>query len=173
MAARKPVVALIVAAAENGVIGLEGDMPWHQSSDLKRFRRLTMGKPLIMGRKTFEAIGKPLDGRDNIVISANPEFRAIPGVQVVATPEAAVALAEACAREREADEIMVIGGAQIYAALLPLASRIYLTRVHASPRGDAFFQDPAEAEWHVVSREVLPKRDRDDWPATLLVLQRK
>jgi len=172
MRADEPVLALIVAVAENGVIGCEGNMPWHQSTDLKRFRKLTMGKPLIMGRKTFEAIGKPLDGRDNIVITRSQDFKPPDGVEVAGSPEAAIDLGRKHARERGVSEIMVIGGAQIYAATLPLASRIYLTRVHASPCGDVHFPDPSPHDWKEISHEPLPKGDRDDWPATFVLLTR-
>ena len=161
-------IAIIVAAAENGVIGANGGLPWRLSSDLKRFRALTMGKPMIMGRKTFQSLGKPLDGRDNIVVSRDPGFRP-DGVLVAPSLEAALDLAAACAERRGSDEIMVIGGAEIYRAALPLAGRIYLTRVHARPQGDATFAPLDPARWREVSREPLPRGERDDHAATLLV----
>lgn len=162
-------VALIVAAAENGVIGHQGRMPWRLPTDLKTFRRLTMGKPVIMGRKTFQSIGKALDGRRNIVISRQPGFTAA-DVTVAASLEEAVALARSWCGT---DEIMVIGGAEIYRLALPLAARIYLTRVHAQPKGDAEFHVPAGAGWSEVSATPLPRGDKDEFACTLIVLERR
>jgi len=166
-------VALIVAVADNGVIGARGGLPWHISSDLKTFRRLTMNKPLIMGRRTFQSLKKPLDGRDNIVIAGNENFRP-PGALVVAGFEAALALARRCAKARGngADEIMVIGGTQIFEVALPLADRIYKTEVHGRPEGDAFFPALEPADWQEVERIPLPKGPRDDFAATFVVLER-
>ncbi|MCB1512084.1 MAG: dihydrofolate reductase, partial [Hyphomicrobiaceae bacterium] len=167
-----PIVAFIVAVAENGAIGYRGALPWHQRSDLKRFRKLTFGKPVIMGRATFASIGKPLDGRDNIVISRSPGF-APEGVIVCAAPAAALAVANEAAIARGSDEIMVIGGAQIYAHLLPMARRIYLTRIHASPEGDTFFPEPDPVDWSISRTEPLDQGPGDDWPATLIVFEHK
>ena len=161
-------ISLIVAAAENGVIGRNGVMPWRLPSDLKTFRRLTMGKPVIMGRKTFQSIGKALDGRLNIVVSRDAAFQA-PGAIVLASLAVAITQAKA---HTTADEIMVIGGAEIYRAALPLADRIYLTRVHAQPDGDATFQVPAKAGWREVSAMPIPKGEKDDFACTLVVLER-
>ncbi len=142
-------VSLIVAAATNNVIGLRGELPWHLPDDLKRFKRLTMGKPVVMGRLTHESIGRALPGRRNIVISRQPRYAA-EGCEVVATPEAALELAH------DADEIMVIGGGRIYAQLLPQADRIYLTRVLARPEGDAFFPELDPADWRIAGIEEHP-----------------
>lgn len=161
-------LSLIVATAENGVIGRNGVMPWRLPSDLKTFRRLTMGKPVIMGRKTFQSIGKALDGRLNIVVSRDAAFQA-PGAVVLRSLAAAIAHAKSAA---PAGEIMVIGGAEIYRAALPLADRIYLTRVHAQPNGDATFEVPTGADWHEVSRVPIPKGEKDDFACTLVVLER-
>lgn len=124
-------------------------MPWHLPEDLKRFRRLTIGKPVIMGRLTHESIGRPLPKRRNIVISRQPEYVA-PGCDVVRSPAAALEVASA------APEIMVIGGGYVYREFLPLADRIQLTRVHASPEGDAFFPSLDEDEWQTDSVEDFP-----------------
>lgn len=167
----KPVISIIVAAAENGVIGRDGDMPWHIPSDFKMFRRLTMGKPIIMGRKTFTAIGRPLDGRTNIVITRRDDLAA-DGIEVARSIDEAVAIADRAARTSGVDEIMVIGGAEIYRALLPLARRIYLTRVHAEPAGDTLFPALDPGHWCVAAREPLPRGDQDDHAATLLTLER-
>lgn len=133
-------ISLIVAVAENGIIGREGGLPWHMSRrNLKTFRRLTMGKPMIMGRRTFQSIGKPLDGRDNIVVTRDRRFD-VPGVSACPTvSEALDSRPGVLATTRGADEIMIIGGAKLYEAALPLADRIYYTIVHARPDGDRSF----------------------------------
>lgn len=164
-------LSLIVAVAENGVIGKDGRLPWRLSSDLKTFRRLTMGKPLVMGRKTYESLGRPLDGRDNIVVTRDPAFQA-EGVSAVASVDEALTLARVLAATRGADEIMVIGGAEIFRLVLPLADRIYWTEVAASPEGDTVFPPLDGGEWREVSREPLPRGPKDDVDATLTVLER-
>ena len=130
-------LSLIVAAARNGVIGRNNALPWHLPEDLKYFKRVTMGKPILMGRKTFESIGRALPGRSNLVITRNGEWQA-EGVQVVRSLEAALSLAEDIALIDGVDELMVIGGAQIYAEALPRSERIYLTEVDADVEGDAY-----------------------------------
>lgn len=166
-----PRIALVVAVARNGVIGRDGGLPWRLSSDLKMFRRLTMGKPVIMGRRTFQSLPKPLDGRLNIVITRDSAFRA-EGAVVAA--DIAAALAAACenAKATGAGEIMVIGGADIYAQVLPHADRIYWTEVHASPEGDTHFPALDPAQWTVVTREAIPRGPRDDFDAELVTLER-
>jgi len=166
-------VALVVAVAENGAIGARGGLPWHISSDLKTFRRVTMNKPLIMGRRTFQSLKKPLDGRDNIVVTRTQNFRPA-GTLVVGDFEAALALARRCAEARGsgADEIMVIGGTLIFEAALPFADRIYKTEVHGRPDGDVFFPVLAPGDWQEVARTPLPKGPRDDFLATFVVLER-
>ena len=164
-------LSLIVAVAENGVIGKDGGLPWRLSSDLKTFRRLTMGKPIVMGRRTFESIGKPLDGRDNIVVSRDPYFEAT-GVSVCDSAADALTLARVLATTRGADEVMVIGGAQIYDAVLADADRIYLTQVHARPDGDRHFPALDPHAWREVSRDELPKGPKDDFAATLIIYDR-
>jgi dihydrofolate reductase len=142
------------------VIGRDGAIPWRVPSDLKVFRRLTMGKPVIMGRKTYDSIGKPLDGRDNIVVTRNADFRAA-GVVCASSIEEALQIAKACAAGRGANEITVIGGAEIFAAMLPAADRIYLTRIHARPEGDTMFPDLDPNDWREVSRVPIPPDPRD------------
>jgi dihydrofolate reductase len=164
-------LSMIVAVAENGVIGRDGQLPWRQSTDLKTFRRLTMGRPIIMGRKTFQSIGKPLDGRTNIVVTRDVAFRA-DGVQCVASLDAAVATARPLAEASEFQEIMIIGGAELYRAAMPLATRLYLTRIHAAPSGDATFETPTDG-WQHVSSTSLPKAANDDHEATLMVWERR
>ena len=164
-------VSFVVAVAENGVIGRDGAIPWRVPSDLKIFRRLTMGKPVIMGRKTYESIGKPLDGRDNIVITRNAAFSAT-GVERAGNIEDARQSAHACAARRGVDEIMVIGGAEIFAALLPRADRIYLTRIHARPDGDTNFPDLDPTVWREVSKAAVAPDPRDTAAATLHIYER-
>lgn len=170
MSGRAARVVFVVAVAENGVIGRKGALPWRMPSDLKMFRKLTLGKPVIMGRKTFQSIGKALPGRDNLVVTRDPGFKA-DGVEVFASVDEAIARAQTLAAARGADEIAVIGGAEIFAAALPHAGRIYLTRIHGSPEGDTFFA-PDMVNWHDVSRIQLERAPGDDCDATLVVLER-
>lgn len=164
-------IALIVAAAENGVIGRGGRLPWRMPSDLKTFRRLTMGKPVVMGRKTYQSIGKPLDGRDNIVVSRDPDF-APQGVIICRTLVAGIEAATACATRRGTDEIMIIGGAEIYRQAMPFAGRIYLSRIAAQPEGDATFPEPDPAEWRLSRFESIPVDTRDEHAVVLEIYER-
>lgn len=160
-------VALIVAVAENGVIGRDGGLPWRLSGDLRYFKSVTMGKPIIMGRKTFDSIGRPLPGRPNIVISGNPGFTA-EGVDVFGGLEDAVAHAE----EMAAGEVMVIGGAGLYAAALDIADRIYLTEVHAAVDGDVTFPPFDRDGWTETSRTRESAGAKDDHDHSFVVLDR-
>ena len=146
-------ISLIVAASSNGVIGVDGDLPWRLPDDLKRFTALTTGKPVIMGRKTWESIGRPLPHRQNIVITRNPAFDA-EGCDIVATPEQAIAAAD------DSDELMIIGGGAIYSIFLDKATRIYLTRVHTEIDGDTFFADPDTQVWIEEARTSHPADER-------------
>lgn len=139
-------VSLIVAVADNGCIGINNALPWHLPEDLKYFKRVTMGKPIIMGRKTFDSIGKPLPGRTNIVITHDQNYSR-EGIKIVHSLDEALKVAEAVAHIDGQDEVMVIGGAGIYALCLPRADRLYYTRVHASVNGDAFFPSVNWSEW--------------------------
>ena len=143
---------MIVAAAENGVIGRNNALPWRLAEDLRYFKRVTMGKPIVMGRKTFESIGRPLPGRTNIVITRREAYQA-EGVRVVSGLDEALQLAEDIALIDGVEELMVIGGAEIYAAALPRAQRLYLTEVHANVEGDAVLPPVDWSEWQEVSRE--------------------
>ncbi|GAA0546694.1 dihydrofolate reductase [Rhizomicrobium palustre] len=143
-------IALIVARAENGVIGAGGGLPWHLPGDLKHFKELTLGKPCIMGRKTWESLPKkPLPGRSNIVITRNPAYQA-EGARVVESLAAAITFAEA----ENPSEIMIIGGADIFAAALPLATAVYLTEVHGAPEGDVVMPGFDPALWAEGTREM-------------------
>jgi dihydrofolate reductase len=145
-------LAIIVAVAENGVIGKDNALLWKISEDMQYFKRVTMGKPIVMGRKTYESIGRPLPGRTNIVVSRNAAFQA-EGVSVVHSLDEALALARDIAEQDGAEEVMVVGGAQIYAATLPLADRLYITEVHASVAGDAVLPAIDWTCWEETSRE--------------------
>ena len=164
-------ISLIVAVANNGVIGANGGLPWRLSSDLKTFRRLTLGKPIVMGRKTFASLGKPLDGRDNIVVTRDRDFTA-EGVSVFHSVADALILARTLARTRGSDEVMIIGGAEIYRIALPLANRIYWTAVDADPAGDVVFPPLEPGQWREVSAETLTRGPRDDHAARLIVFDR-
>ena len=148
----EPVIAMIAARARNGVIGRDGTLPWRLPEDLRFFKRVTMGKPVLMGRRTWQSIGRPLPGRTNIVVSRDPAFRA-PGAVLASDLAAGLAAARAAAREAGAAEIMVIGGAALYAALLPQAGRLYLTEIDAEIEGDTRFPEVPAAEWRRVSSE--------------------
>lgn len=141
-------ISLIVAAANNNAIGKEGSMPWHLPNDLRHFKNLTWGMPVLMGRKTFESLGKPLPGRKNIVISRQPGWSA-PGAVVVKSIEDALFIA----READMKEVMVIGGGEIYRSLFESAKRIYLTRVEAEPEADTFFPVIDPQQWHLMSQK--------------------
>ncbi|WP_265518088.1 dihydrofolate reductase [Nitratireductor luteus] len=163
-------IALVVAMAENGVIGREGGLPWRLSTDLKRFKAVTMGKPVVMGRKTWESIGKPLPGRLNIVISRDPAYR-VEGGEVVPSLDAALALAEEEAGE--AEEICVIGGGEIFRLALDRSDRLYVTHVLAEVAGDAYFPSMDATVWEVVSSEDVPAGEKDVYPTRYVVYQRR
>jgi dihydrofolate reductase len=148
-------LSLIAAVADNGTIGRNGQLPWYLPEDLKYFKRVTLGKPVIMGRKTWESIGRPLPGRTNIVISRQPDYCA-EGARVVASLPEALKLAESIAEIDGAEEAMVIGGEEIYRLALPLADRLYITEVHAEVDGDACFPPWERSEWREVRREQVP-----------------
>jgi dihydrofolate reductase len=164
-------IALVVAIAENGVIGQGGDLPWRLASDLKLFRRHTMGKPLIMGRKTFASLRRPLDGRDNIVVTRDATLD-LEGATVVHSFEDALERGQEFARARGVDEICVIGGAEIFAYALPLAERVYLTRVQARPAGDVFFPTVDWGEWRTIFAECYVTGPKDAFPFTFSILER-
>jgi dihydrofolate reductase len=158
-------LSVVVAMDRNGVIGRAGRLPWRLSSDLKRFKAITMGKPLVMGRRTHESIGRPLPGRRNIVITRNRDYRA-PGCTVVHS------LAEALEAAGEAPEIMVVGGAALYREALPLAGRMYLTEVQDAGVGDVHFPPFRRGEWRIVHEEDVPADDRNQFPSRFLILER-
>jgi len=163
--------AMIVAAATNGVIGINNKLPWHLPEDLKYFRQVTMGKPIIMGRATFDSIGRPLPGRKNIVITRNTEWNT-PGVTVVHSVDEAMRVARAQAEIDGVDEVMVIGGAAIYKEAMPLIDRIYFTEVHAELFGDARFELPAKELWTEQARQNFSACERNPYNYSFIVLER-
>lgn len=150
--------SLIAALGENRVIGMNNSMPWHLPADFKYFKTTTLGKPIIMGRKTWDSLGRPLPGRLNLVVSRQKDLT-LEGAEVFSSLADAIARAEDWAQQQGVDEVMLIGGAQLYAQGLVHADRLYLTRVDLSPEGDAWFPDVAEAEWKLVSNEKHPALD--------------
>ena len=159
-------ISLIVAMSENRVIGRAGQLPWRLSADLQRFKRLTMGHPLIMGRKTLESIGRALPGRTSIVVTRQPDY-AFSGVLVAHDFDGALRLAA------EATEVFVVGGEQVYRLAVPRADRVYLTTVHAHLEGDATFPSLADGEWEVSQETRHPATPRDTYDSTFRILQRK
>lgn len=166
-----PDIVFVVAVSESGVIGRDGALPWRLKSDLKRFRRLTMGHPIVMGRKTYASIGKPLGGRTNIVVTRDRRFAA-PGLVVADTLEAALATAAGDALRRSAGAIMIIGGAEIFAQLMDRATRLEITLVHAQPAGDTVFPPVDTHVWREVAREEHPAGPDDEAGFTILSYER-
>ncbi len=165
-------LALIWAMSRNRTIGRNNALPWHLSEDLKYFKRITMGKPIIMGRKTFQSIGRPLPGRSNIVITRDPDFSA-EGVKVVHSLEQAIAVAESIGLIDGSEEAVVIGGEQIYALALPLAQRLYMTQVHAEVEGDAHFPEFDLTQWEEQGREDHAASGPNPFDYSFVVLSRK
>ena len=154
-------ITLVVAVSENGVIGRGNALPWRLKSDMQHFRAITMGKPVIMGRKTFLSIGKPLAGRTNIVVSRDPAFAA-PGILVAPSIDAALAAARGDALRRQVGEIIVAGGADIYAQAMPLAARIAITYIHRAVEGDACFPAIDGRIWREIARDEQKAATGDD-----------
>ena len=159
-----PVVALVVAMAENGVIGNGNRLPWHLPADLRHFKSVTMGKPMLMGRKTFQSIGRALPGRRSLVLTRDRSFSA-EGVEPVHAVEEALRVAG------DAEELMVIGGADVYRAVLPLARRIYLTRVHAAVPGDTRFPSIDWNEWRCLSHSRHAADERNAYDMSFMLLE--
>lgn len=152
------ILSMIVATADNNIIGKDNDMPWHLPADLAYFKKVTLGKPIIMGRKTFESIGRPLPGRRNIVISRDESYQA-EGIDSVTSVEQALALVDGSDGNEGAEEIMVIGGGAIYAHCLPKADRLYITHINAAIDGDTQFPNYDDGSWKKTASDV---RDSDE-----------
>ena len=164
-------LALIAAMARNRVIGRDNAMPWHLPEDLRYFKATTLGKPIVMGRKTFDSLGRPLPGRTNIVLSRHPDLT-LEGAQVFASIDAALDAARQQAQADGVDEVMVIGGDNLYRQTLERADRIYLTRIESEPEGDAWFPAFDEQAWAVVSERAVAAGD--GYPAHVYqVLERR
>ncbi|WKJ90518.1 dihydrofolate reductase [Methylomonas montana] len=157
-------ISLIVAMASNRAIGLNGQMPWHLSADLKRFKQITMGSPILMGRKTFEAIGRPLPGRDNIVISRDPNYQQL-GCRAFGDIDSVL---QACA---DCPELFVIGGATIYEAMLPYADYLYLTEINKNFAGDTFFPEIEPSQWREIAREDVQDDQAVDFSYSFVKLE--
>lgn len=158
-------VSLIVAMSENAVIGREGDLPWHLSSDLRRFKRLTMGHHIVMGRKTFESIGRLLPGRSTVIVTRNPGFL-VEGAKIAASVEQAIQMSQAD------DEVFITGGAEIYRHSMQLVDRLLITRVDADVEGDALFPDYDSSQWRLTHRESFPADKKNDYPHTFEIYER-
>jgi dihydrofolate reductase len=158
-------ISIIVAASTNNVIGKDGGLPWRLPEDLKRFKEITMGKPMIMGRATWESIGRALPGRQNIVMTRQSDFVAT-GCDVVATIQEALAIAG------DAAEVMIIGGGNLYQQFLPQTDRIYFTRVHTSIDGDTSFPELNENEWRVAAEEHFPGGSAREYAFDILTMDR-
>jgi dihydrofolate reductase len=159
-------ISLIVALARNRVIGRDNQLPWRLSADLQHFKRLTMGKPIVMGRKTCESIGRPLPGRTNIVVTRDSSFSAA-GCRVVHSIDAALVAAGG------ADEVMIMGGENLYSQLLPRADRLYLTEVQADVSGDAWFPEFDQAQWQELERESHRADENNEFDYDFVVLARR
>lgn len=167
-----PEIVFVVAIADNGVIGQGNAMPWHLRSDLKRFRAMTWGLPLVMGRKTFQSIGKALPGRTNIVVTRDTDFRAS-GAIMTGTLEQALTLARGDTLRRGASAIAVIGGGDLFAQLMDRAARLEITEIHAAPEGDTFFPPFSKPEWIEVHRERHDPGPHDSAAYSFVTLRRK
>jgi len=159
-------LSLIVAMSRNRVIGSDNRLPWHLSADLKRFKAITMGKPILMGRKTHESIGRPLPGRKNIVLTADPNYRA-PGCVVVHSLEEAMRAVEG------SEELMIIGGSSLYQRFLPRADRLYITLIDQEFSGDTFFPEFDLADWAELEREDIPDDPQVAFKYSFLILERR
>ena len=159
-------ISIVVAASRNGVIGVDGDLPWRLPDDLRYFKQLTTGKPVVMGRKTYESIGRPLPNRQNIVITRNPVFEA-PGCDVVSSPE------EALRAAGNVDEVMVIGGGTIYEQFAGRVDRIYLTSVHTEIDGDVFFEAPDSSLWRQAASTHHPADERHQYAFDFQTFERR
>ena len=165
-------LCIVVAVAENGVIGVDNGLPWKLSADLKHFKQTTMGHPMIMGRLTFDSIGRPLPGRKTIVVTRQQDW-SCDGVEVAHDLEQALAKAQAASVDLGVERVMLVGGAQLYKQALPLCERIFLTRVEASIEGDAYFPELDVSQWDEVSNERFEADSNNSYAYSFLQLKRK
>lgn len=162
---KTPLIRLVVAASENNVIGKDNTLIWHLPADLKRFKEVTLGAPIIMGRKTFESIGRPLPGRRNIVITRDASYYK-DGIETVASPDEAI---QVCAQE---ERVSIIGGGEIYKMFLDMANEVYLTRVHTHFEGDTYFPQLG-SEWEKVSQEDYTPDEKNKFPFSFILYRKK
>lgn len=171
------ILSMIVATANNNIIGKDNDMPWHLPADLAYFKQVTLGKPIIMGRKTYESIGRPLPGRRNIVISRDehysPQVKGAAGIDTVTSVEQALALVDGSNGDAAVDEIMVIGGGAIYAHCLPKADRLYVTHIKAAIDGDTQFPDYDDGTWQKISSELREADEKNIYQLDFCIYERK
>jgi dihydrofolate reductase len=165
-------IVIVAAVAENGVIGRDNKLPWRIRSDLQYFKSLTVGRPVVMGRRTYDSIGKPLPDRTNIVVTRDAAFSA-PGVAVARDVEGALTIAREDAASRRADSIAVIGGTEIFRQTMPVADRLALTIVHAKPEGDVLFPPIDPADWKEVERRPQTRGPQDDCGFTFVTYVRR
>ena len=166
-------ISLIAAVGKNGAIGLKGQLPWQLSDDLKFFKQITIGKPIIMGRKTYASIGRPLPKRQNIIITRNNNFKINnDNIHIANSLNEAIEIAKKNKCNIENSEIMIIGGAEIYKIAMPIANRLYITEVAASPIADAFFPNYNNDDWSEISRKMVKSKDRTTPNFTFLTLER-
>lgn len=165
-------LSMMVAKASNNVIGRNNKLPWYLPNDLKYFKQVTFGKPVIMGRKTWESLKGPLPGRTNIVITRQPDYQA-EGAKVVSTVDDAITMAENVAFIEGQEEAVIMGGAEIYALALAQAERLYLTEVHADVDGDTFFPEYDTSEWQEIAREDFSAEGPNPYDYSFVVYQRK
>ena len=158
-------VSIVVAMSSNAVIGSNGGLPWHLSADLKRFKSITMGKPIVMGRKTHDSIGKPLPGRENVILTRDDNYQA-DGCTIINE------LNDIYKRCSEVDEVMIIGGSQLYAQVLPLAKKLFITEVHAEVDGDTCFPDFDRQQWREIERQDFKANEKNDFDYSFVVLKR-
>lgn len=166
------IISFVVAVSENGVIGRDNGMPWRLSTDLQRFKKLTLGKPVVMGRKTWESLGRPLPNRTNIVITRDADYAA-EGALVVPSIDEALIAGEKAAQAAGVDEICIIGGAQIYAQAMDKATHLHVTHIEASIDGDAFFGSVDPLVWQITSEEHVPAGEKDNYPTRYVVYERR
>lgn len=166
-------LSIVVAAAENGAIGLDNTLPWRQSNDLKRFKALTLNHVVIMGRKTYESIGKPLPNRTTIVVTRNQSWDAgVDDVIVAFSLDHAIEIASKITTEKQLDSIMLVGGAQLYSLGMALADTIFLTRVHTQIEGDAFFPKISAAQWREISCEKHIRDEKNQYDYSFITLKK-
>ncbi|MDZ7735649.1 MAG: dihydrofolate reductase [Gammaproteobacteria bacterium] len=162
---QKPFFSIVVAMDRRGAIGNNGDLPWHQRTDLQRFRAITMGKPILMGRKTHDSIGRVLPGRHNIVLTRDCDYRPVTGCTLVHDLESALAVADS-------PELMIVGGADVFAMALPRSEKMYLTEIHAEVEANTFFPEFDRSAWKEISRDSYPADEQNDYPYSFVKLIR-